>query len=414
MLPSYDLERQIYRLNLLMFLITVIIVVTSAGLYITLLALLAALPVLQNHVFYLHRVTLTWFKDVTIPEQFGFGPWQVRSFYISCEEDIKLHAWHVLPIRAYRRVLEHRSLLLRDAHDANFRLLKDDPRARLVLYFHGTAGCIASGWRPDSYRAIYAAAPEHIHVLAFDYRGYGLSTGHPSERGLVEDGMSVVRWATEVASIPPSHIVIYGQSLGTAVALAVMQRCATLPEPILFAGHVLTAPFSDVATLTATYRIGGIVPVLSPLQKIPYLLAFFNSYLINTWDSRKRLVEYIEVREAQKPSERSLYHYYVEFIHAKDDGDISCQHSDVLFWHAVNASSPNGGKKGFEELENEKLGSRISYGHGGWVVDHKTRSSGLIRQKMLSYGVHDKLMAYPATSLAVLRAFQATTPAFAR
>ena len=405
----------------MIFIITIVITIVaavSAGMYIALLALLAVVPILQNHVFYLHRVSLIWSKDVTVPEQFGFAPWQVRSFYISCEddeEDIRLHAWHILPIGTFRRSLKNRSSLR--AHDANLMLLRDDnPDTRLVLYFHGTAGCIASGWRPDSYRAIYAAAPEHIHVLTFDYRGYGRSTGRPSERGLVEDGMAVVRWAMEVGRIPSSRIVIYGQSLGTAVAMAVMQRCATLPEPILFAGHVLTAPFSDVATLTASYRIGGVIPVLSPLQRVPYLLAFFNSYLINTWDSRKRLVEYIEAREARESVQKA--NYYIEFIHAQDDPDISCQHSNVLFWHAVKASSSSssagggGGKRGFEELQRQKLNSRTDYGHGGWVVDHETSSGGLIRQTMLTYGVHDKLMAYSVTSLAVLRAFQAADPAF--
>lgn len=73
-----------------------------------------------------------------------------------------------------------------------------------------------------------------------------------------------------------------------------MQHYATLPEPMLSAGHVLTASLTDVVTLTATYKIiGGAKPVLSqpvlsPLAGIPPLLAFFNSFLTNTWMSKDR------------------------------------------------------------------------------------------------------------------------------
>lgn len=59
-----------------------------------------------------------------------------------------------------------------------------------------------------------------------------------------------------------------------------------------------------------------------------------------------------------------------------------------------------------EALEREKLVTEQDMGPGGWVVDWQT-SRGSIRLQLLKYGVHDKLMAYPATSMAVLRAFQA-------
>lgn len=382
----------------------------SGTVYLVLLGFLAGFPALQTHVFYLHRVTLTWLKDLTIPEQFGFAPRQVTSFYIESEQNERLHAWHVLPLGLYRRNL---SFLLSDENaESNHKrpstaldLLKNDPEAHLVLYFHGTAGCLASGWRPDSYRTIYAAAPDHIHVLSFDYRGYGLSSGTPSEEGLLQDGRAAVEWALNVAGIPPSRIVIYGQSLGTAVALALMQHYASLPEPILFAGHVLTASFSDVATLTATYRIGGIIPVLSPLAKIPPLLAFFNSFLTNTWMSKDRIAEFVRLREASNTGPR----YYINLIHAEDDSDITCEHSNVLFWHAINASSS--AALTFDQLDKQKSLTRKDLGHGGWVTEHRT-DRGLVRQTMLNYGVHDKLMSYPVTSLAVLEAFQNTDPSF--
>lgn len=92
----------------------------------------------------------------------------------------------------------------------NFRLLRDDPEARLVLYMHGTSGTLGSKVRPASYRNIYSGATDSIYVLTFDYRGYGLSGGVPFEPGLLLGALAVVNWATEVAKISPDRIVAYG------------------------------------------------------------------------------------------------------------------------------------------------------------------------------------------------------------
>lgn len=384
-------------------------VIASAGIYFTLLGLLATIPWLQTHVFYLHRVTLTWFKDVDVPEQFGFAPAQVSPFYITAADRPSLHAWHVLPLGPYRR---NRKKLI-DAHtssttgvsEAALDILKTNPEARLVLYFHGTAGCLASGWRPDSYRAISAAAPDHIHVLTFDYRGYGLSSGTPSEQGLFDDGVAVVEWAMKEARIPPERIVIYAQSLGTAVALSLVEHYASLPTPILFAGHVLTATFSDVATLLSTYRIGGIIPVLSPLRKLPRLLSFFTSFLHSTWQSKDRIAGFVRYREKSTEGQQ----YFVNLIHAEDDADITCEHSNVVYWHAVNATIPE--SLSYSDFGAEKLKSKTDLKNGGWIAEHRT-GRGYIRQTMLSFGLHDKLMSYSVISLAILEAFQWADPSF--
>lgn len=385
-------------------------VAIPSTIYLGILGLLIAFPTIQTHVFYLHRLSLTWFKDLNVPEAFGYLPGQVTPFSIETADGENLHAWHVLPLGAYRRnqqeILAEPTGFTPDVTSKRaFQLLRDDPESRLVIYLHGTAGCLASGWRPDSYRALYAGAPDKIHVLAADYRGYGFSTGTPSEEGLLLDAIAIADWAMNVANIPPSRIVLFGQSLGTAVATSLARHFASQSPPVGFSGIVLVASFSDVATLTATYRIGGVVPVLSPLAKIPPLLTFFTSYLRSTWMSKDRIAEFIRRSE----SEAATGKYHVTFIHAEDDTDIGCLHSDVMFWHAVNATTPMG--ISFAELERVKGLKRRDMGSGGWVVEWPA-SKGVIRLEMLKYGVHDKLMAYPVTSVAVMRAFQAADPAF--
>ncbi len=51
-----------------------------AMVYFSLLGAMIMMPSLQAHAIYLHRVTLTWFNDLNVPEQFGFAHHQVTNF----------------------------------------------------------------------------------------------------------------------------------------------------------------------------------------------------------------------------------------------------------------------------------------------------------------------------------------------
>lgn len=82
-----------------------------------------------------------------------------------------------------------------------------------ALLCHGNAG-------NNSHRMgqISALFRKSLSVAIFDYRGYGKSTGHPSEKGLYLDGDAVVRYLNEQLNIPAERIVVIGTSLGGAVA----------------------------------------------------------------------------------------------------------------------------------------------------------------------------------------------------
>lgn len=82
-----------------------------------------------------------------------------------------------------------------------------------VLILHGNAGNI-------SHRIDYL---QMFHRLAYstfivDYRGYGRSTGSPSEEGTYRDALASWRHLTEQRGVRPDDIVLYGESLGAAVA----------------------------------------------------------------------------------------------------------------------------------------------------------------------------------------------------
>jgi uncharacterized protein len=108
-----------------------------------------------------------------------------------------------------------------------------------VLFFHGNAGNISTrmGYLLMFYRLGY-------NTLIIDYRGYGESSGTPSEQGTYRDAQAAWRYLTEQRNIPSTRIALLGESLGGAVAtwLAVREKPALL---------VLASAFTSVDDMAA-------------------------------------------------------------------------------------------------------------------------------------------------------------------
>ena len=247
--------------------------------------------------------------------------------------------------------------------------------ADLIHLVHGNAGSVAQGWRTDTYRALASSAADKIHVLTVDYRGFGWSTGKPTERGLIIDGITLVNWALEVANIPPERIVLLGQSLGTAVTTAVAE-VFVVEFGVEFAGMVLVAAFSDLPTLMHTYSIGGLIPILAPLRPYPQLQRFFGRHIKDTWQTSTRLASMV----------RNSKEINLILIHAKNDFNIPWKHSDVLFHTAANATSENG--LSTKQIDGVKHHAEL--GAAGWRNSWTagTRQGGMkkIRQEVLMHG----------------------------
>ncbi|KAJ5950296.1 uncharacterized protein N7479_008709 [Penicillium vulpinum] len=384
-----------------------ILVAVVVGLYAILLGLLTT-STFQSHVVYLHAIQMTWLKDLNIPESFGFLRNQVTPFSIRTTDGEWLYAWHILPVELYRKhempLIEEPVGFVSDIKSRlGFQLLRDDPEARLILHMHGAGGTVASGYRAPNYRALSAGNPGKIHVLKFDYRGFGKSTGSPSEAGLIIDALVVVDWAMNVAGIPPSRILIFGQSMGTAVSIAVSKHLAVQNPPIVFVGTVLVAPFVDVATLVSTYQIAGIVPILSPVAMFPCLFKYLQRFIRDKFSTRDSIAQYIRANEVNGEK------YRISIIHAEDDFDIPWHHSQLVFWHAVNASMPAG--ISYDDLEQKKLDSKADLGAAVSMMEWKT-NHGVIREEILKTGLHNVIMGYPVVTMAVMRFFEAADPSF--
>jgi uncharacterized protein len=134
-----------------------------------------------------------------------------------------------------------------------------EPESRLVTVFlHGNAGNITH--RYQHFREITSAGSS---VLMIDYRGFGRSTGNPTEKGLYADADAAYQYIVK-SGYPPEQIVVHGESLGAAVAvdLASRHRCRAL---------VMEAPFTSAGAVAAT-----VLPLVGPL-------------LVRSFDSRHKI-----------------------------------------------------------------------------------------------------------------------------
>jgi uncharacterized protein len=113
------------------------------------------------------------------------------------------------------------------------------PGKAVVLYFHGNGGSIAG--RAGRVRLLEEAG---VGSLLLSYRGYGGSTGSPSETALVADGILVRDWLEREKGIAPAQIVVTGESLGTGVAVQVAAARRS-------GGVLLESPYTSLTEVAA-------------------------------------------------------------------------------------------------------------------------------------------------------------------
>ncbi len=119
----------------------------------------------------------------------------------------------------------------------------------VVLYFHGNGGALR--YRADRFRAL---TQDGTGLVALSYRGYAGSSGRPSEDGLIEDARAAYAFA--VQRYPMARLVLWGESLGTGVAVALAAEKSAEKK---VGRLVLEAPFASAVSVAASVYL--FVPV---------------------------------------------------------------------------------------------------------------------------------------------------------
>lgn len=181
---------------------------------------------------------------------------------------------------------------------------RENESKKIFVYFHGNAGNIND--RAGKFKKLISGGHG---LLAVNYRGYGHSTGAPSEKGLRKDAIATWGYAIERVD-SGDDIILYGESLGTGVLLGSVDEFDLNPHMV-----VLEAPFISIL------RIGQ---DLYPWLPVRWLLR-------NHFDSINHACEIIS------PS---------LVIHGREDDVIPIAHG-----HAIHGAL-SGGIKAFRQIED--------------------------------------------------------------
>lgn len=128
--------------------------------------------------------------------------------------------------------------------------LKGDPPT--ILFCHGNAGNISH--RLENVKLLL---DQRLQVFIFDYRGYGKSTGRPSESGLYRDGLAAYDFLANQKGVQPHKIVLFGRSLGAAVAIeiALQRQVRSL---------IIESPFTSTKEMARTVLLFWPISFFSP------------------------------------------------------------------------------------------------------------------------------------------------------
>jgi uncharacterized protein len=162
-------------------------------------------------VLYVMQRSLMYFPDTvhTTPAQVGLP--DAQEVALTASDGVRITAWYVTP----------------------------QDNKPVIVYFHGNDGSLRN--RAGRFKQLAGAG---IGLVALEYRGFGGNAGNPSEDGLIADGEAAYAFAA--AHYPITQIVLWGESLGTGVAVAVAAQ-----QPV---GRViLEAPFTSAAAVASIH-----------------------------------------------------------------------------------------------------------------------------------------------------------------
>lgn len=154
-----------------------------------------------------------------------------------------------------------------------------------IVYFHGNAGNIASrGGRMARYQAL------GYGVVMMSYRGYGGSTGQPSEADNVADARQLYRQLI-AEGLAPVDIVLYGESLGSGVAVQL-----AVADPV--GAVILDAPYTSILNLALrTYFYLPVRPLLADRYESDRRITGINAPLLIMHGRRDGVIP-VEMGEA--------------------------------------------------------------------------------------------------------------------
>jgi fermentation-respiration switch protein FrsA (DUF1100 family) len=149
-----------------------------------------------------------------------------------------------------------------------------------LLWFHGNAGNISH--RVENLKLLHEKV--NVNIFIFDYRGYGRSEGTVSEEGTYRDGTAAIEFLRRRYGVEPNRLIIFGRSLGAAVAVEMAVRIQCLAV-------ILETPFASVRLLARdTFPFLPIGPLLKTRYDVSEKIGKIRSPLLVLHGDRDEIV----------------------------------------------------------------------------------------------------------------------------
>ncbi|XP_068183067.1 monoacylglycerol lipase ABHD12-like isoform X2 [Antennarius striatus] len=228
--------------------------------------------------------------------------------YLTSEEGISLGVWHTVPEQQWKEA---------QGKDLAWYQNSLSDGSPVFIYLHGNTGTRAAPHRVGVAKVLSALG---YHVLVPDYRGFGDSTGEPTEAGLTTDALYIFNFVK--ARCGNSRIIFWGHSLGTGVstnvAVKILEQGGTL-DGVILEGAFIDPRQKTTAHLFAWYYwtfpcIGYFLPepwaennVVFPneenLKKMRNPILFLHSeddHMTSIWNAQKLFEAAVSTQDAER------------------------------------------------------------------------------------------------------------------
>ncbi|KAL4656236.1 protein ABHD12B [Arapaima gigas] len=213
--------------------------------YISVPFVLYCCPWMLGHVIYCHSIRIPFFVDLSRPEDLALN--HTVNFYLTPEEGVTVGVWQTVPDSQWYNAQGKDLGWYKEA-------LKDGTPA--IIYLHGNLGNRWECFIPSLMCLFQVLSAAEFNVLAVDYRGYGDSTGQPTEAGMTADAVHLYHWVKEYSGSSP--VCLWGHSLGSGVATNAALKLQSDGFPVDCV--ILEAPFTNIYDITAAHPIYWLFP----------------------------------------------------------------------------------------------------------------------------------------------------------